>query len=163
MRLQGKKVIVTGGASGIGLAIVRRFSREGAMVCTADIQQSPNLTSPGIKFSSESGVYFFETDVSDQKAVNEMLDDAIEVESQFAEDVLSGGVAGMSTADTRTYLEFVADQRLAQLGLPKRYGSKNPFDFMELQDVQELTNFFERTVAAYQHGVEGDVAFDEDF
>ena len=79
MRLRGKKVIVTGGASGIGLAIVRRFSREGAMVCTADIQQSPNLTSPGIKFSSESGVYFFETDVSDQKAVNEMLDDAIKV------------------------------------------------------------------------------------
>ena len=93
----------------------------------------------------------------------EMLEDAIEVESQFAEDVLSGGVAGMSATDTRTYLEFVADQRLAQLGLPKRYGSKNPFDFMELQDVQELTNFFERTVAAYQHGVEGDVAFDEDF
>ena len=93
----------------------------------------------------------------------EMLEEAIEVESHFAEDVLSGGVAGMSATDTRTYLEFVADQRLAQLGLPKRYGSKNPFDFMELQDVQELTNFFERTVAAYQHGVEGDVAFDEDF
>ena len=93
----------------------------------------------------------------------EMLEDAIDVESQFAEDVLSGGVSGMSTAATRTYLEFVADQRLAQLGLPKRYGAKNPFDFMELQDVQELTNFFERTVAAYQHGVEGDVAFDEDF
>ena len=93
----------------------------------------------------------------------EMLEEAIEVESQFAEDVLSGGVAGMSATDTRTYLEFVADQRLAQLGLPKRYGSKNPFDFMERQDVQELTNFFERTVAAYQHGVEGDVAFDEDF
>ena len=79
MRLQGKKVIVTGGASGIGLAIVRRFSREGAMVCTADIQQSPNLTSSGIKFSSDSGVYFFETDVSDQEAVSEMVDDAIKV------------------------------------------------------------------------------------
>ena len=95
--------------------------------------------------------------------IEEMLDEPIEVEREFAEDVLSGGVAGMSATDTRTYLEFVADQRLAQLGLPKRYGSKNPFDFMELQDVQELTNFFERTVAAYQHGVEGDVAFDEDF
>ena len=34
---------------------------------------------------------------------------------------------------------------------------------MELQDVQELANFFERTVAAYQVGVKGDVAFDEDF
>ena len=40
---------------------------------------------------------------------------------------------------------------------------KNPFGFMELQDVQELSNFFERTVSAYQVGVAGDVAFDEDF
>ena len=54
-------------------------------------------------------------------------------------------------------------QRLAQLGLAKRFGSANPFAFMELQDVQELSNFFERTVSAYQVGVEGDVAFDEDF
>jgi ribonucleoside-diphosphate reductase beta chain len=92
-----------------------------------------------------------------------MIEEAVEVEHMFAVDVLSQGVAGMSTADTRTYLEFCADQRFMQLGLPKRYGSKNPFDFMELQDVQELTNFFERTVAAYQMGVEGDVAFDEDF
>ena len=68
----------------------------------------------------------------------------------------------MSTADTRTYLEFVADQRLSQLGLPKRFNASNPFAFMELQDVQELSNFFERTVSAYQVGVEGDVAFDED-
>ena len=64
---------------------------------------------------------------------------------------------------TRTYLEFVADQRLSQLGLPKRYGVSNPFAFMELQDVQELSNFFERTVSAYQVGVEGEIAFDEDF
>lgn len=93
----------------------------------------------------------------------EMLDEAVEAETQFAEDVLSGGVAGMSVAETRQYLEFIADQRLTQLGLPKRYGSRNPFSFMELQDVQELTNFFERTVAAYQVGVEGDVNFTEDF
>jgi ribonucleoside-diphosphate reductase beta chain len=29
--------------------------------------------------------------------------------------------------------------------------------------VQELSNFFERTVSAYQTGVTGDVSFDEDF
>jgi ribonucleoside-diphosphate reductase beta chain len=34
---------------------------------------------------------------------------------------------------------------------------------MELQDVQELTNFFERRVSAYQVAVEGGVAFDESF
>jgi ribonucleoside-diphosphate reductase beta chain len=98
-----------------------------------------------------------------RRRIAEMIEDAVECEYQFAQDILGQGVPGMSTADTRRYLEFVADQRLLQLGLGKRYGSKNPFAFMELQDVQELTNFFERTVAAYQIGIEGDVAFDEDF
>jgi ribonucleoside-diphosphate reductase beta chain len=69
----------------------------------------------------------------------------------------------MSVADTRTYLEFVADQRLANLGFAPRYGSKNPFGFMDLQDVQELSNFFERRVSAYQVGVTGEVSFDEHF
>jgi ribonucleoside-diphosphate reductase beta chain len=63
----------------------------------------------------------------------------------------------------RQYLEFVADQRLAMLGLPRQYHSKNPFPFMDLQDVQELANFFERRVSAYQVGVTGEVAFDAAF
>jgi len=92
-----------------------------------------------------------------------MLDEAVECELQFAEDVLSLGVAGLSIADMRQYLEFIADQRLAMLGLPKIYKSKNPFSFMDLQDVQELTNFFERRVAAYQVAVAGEVSFSEAF
>ena len=105
--------------------------------------------------------HLFDEDLADR--IREMVHEAIDCEHEFAMDLLGEGVPGMSTADTRTYLEFVADQRLSQLGLAPTYGAKNPFDFMELQDVQELTNFFERTVAAYQVGVEGDVAFDEDF
>ena len=63
----------------------------------------------------------------------------------------------------RSYLEYVADRRLQRLDLPPIYGSKNPLAFMELQDVQELSNFFERRVSAYQVGVTGAVDFDEDF
>ena len=103
----------------------------------------------------------FDAELSEQ--ITEMIDEAVECEYQFAADVLGEGVQGMSLADTHEYLKYVADQRLLQLGLPARYGAKNPFDFMGLQDVQELTNFFERTVSAYQVGVEGDVAFDEEF
>ncbi len=73
------------------------------------------------------------------------------------------GVAGLSPADMRSYLEYVADRRMERLGLPLIYGSKNPLGFMELQDVQELSNFFERKVSAYQVGVTGSVGFDEDF
>ncbi|HED64904.1 MAG TPA: ribonucleoside-diphosphate reductase [Planctomycetes bacterium] len=95
--------------------------------------------------------------------IRNMIDEAVECEMQFAVDILGQGVPGMSINDMRSYLEFVADQRLGNLGLAPRYGSKNPFAFMELQDVQELSNFFERRVSAYQVGVSGSVSFDEAF
>ncbi len=98
-----------------------------------------------------------------ESAATRMLEEAVDCEMQFAEDLLSGGIAGLSLADMRQYLEFIADQRLALLGFERRYYAKNPFPFMELQDVQELTNFFERRVAAYQVGVTGEVTFDEAF
>lgn len=95
--------------------------------------------------------------------VTRMLEEAVEAEFAFALDICGDDLSGMSADDMRSYLEYVADQRLARLGLPARYGTSNPFPFMELQDVQELSNFFERRVSAYQIGVEGSVAFDESF
>jgi len=97
------------------------------------------------------------------RQVREMLAEAVECEAQFAADLLGQGVAGLSLADMRGYLEHVADRRLAQLGIDPLYGSRNPLAFMDLQDVQELSNFFERRVSAYQVGVTGEVAFDDDF
>ena len=95
--------------------------------------------------------------------VVEMLQEAVDCETQFAEDLLEGGVAGLTVEDMRRYLEYVADQRLVNLGMPKHFGTRNPLAFMELQDVQELSNFFERRVSAYQVAVSGTVAFDETF
>jgi hypothetical protein len=79
-------------------------------------------------------------DAAAEDRIVQMLDDAVNVEMRFAEDLLSGGVTGLSMRDMRRHLEYVADQRLANLSLPPRYKSKNPFGFMELQDVQELAN-----------------------
>ncbi len=93
----------------------------------------------------------------------QMIEDAIECEMGFAEDILEHGIAGLSLKDMRQYLEFVADQRLESLHIAPRYNVKNPFSFMELQDMQELANFFERRVSAYQMGVSGAVSFDESF
>ena len=98
-----------------------------------------------------------------QDMVVSMLEEAVDCEFAFALDVLDLGVAGLSVKDMRQYLEFIADQRLIALNIPPRFNVKNPFTFMELQDVQELTNFFERRVSAYQVGVSGQVAFDESF
>ena len=86
--------------------------------------------------------------------VYKMIEEAIAVEMNFCEDALSLGVTGLSPELMKQYLEYCADQRLAQLGFTKRYGSRNPFSFMMLQDVQPLTNFFEKRVTEYQKGFE---------
>ncbi|MDF4253516.1 ribonucleotide-diphosphate reductase subunit beta [Streptomyces sp. WMMB303] len=98
-----------------------------------------------------------------EKEVTAMLEEAVEAELQFACDLCGDGLPGMNTDSMREYLQAVADQRLRRLGFPERYGSGNPFSFMELQNVQELTNFFERRPSAYQVAVEGSVSFDDEF
>jgi ribonucleoside-diphosphate reductase beta chain len=98
-----------------------------------------------------------------EKNVLLMMSEAVDCETQFAQDLLSGGVAGLSVREMRQYLEYVADSRLSRLGMTPAYDANNPFSFMELQDVQELTNFFERRVSAYQVAVQGAVAFHSDF
>ena len=92
-----------------------------------------------------------------------MIEEAIDCELSFAEDILDNGIAGLTLKDIKQYLRFVADQRLEALHIAPRFKAKNPFPFMELQDAQELTNFFERRVSAYQIGVTGEVSFDESF
>lgn len=107
-----------------------------------------------------------EPDLFDDKMkedIRTMLAEAIDCEMKFAQEILEQGIAGLSERDMRTYLQFVADQRFERMGMDKVYNVKNPFGFMELQDTQELANFFERRVSAYQVGVTGEVAFDEAF
>src|SRR5687767_10442158 len=62
----------------------------------------------------------FDADFARQ--VTTMLEEAVECEALFAEDVLSGAVSGLPLAEMRQYLQYVADCRLADLGLPPRFG-----------------------------------------
>jgi dihydroanticapsin dehydrogenase len=63
MRFQDQVVIVTGGASGIGLGTVRRFLEEGATVVIADL--SPDGCDRAIDTLHTAGVERFETVVAD--------------------------------------------------------------------------------------------------
>jgi len=102
-----------------------------------------------------------------ERDVVAMMREAVECETLFAQDLLSGGVAGLSVQEMRGYLEYVADQRLHMLGMAPVFRTKNPLHFMDLQDVQELTNFFERRVSSYQVavgvGAANDVVLDAAF
>ncbi len=67
MRLEGKTAIVTGGASGFGAGIARRFAREGARVMIADID-----TAGAAEMAAETGGLAQTTDVSDDVSVAAM-------------------------------------------------------------------------------------------
>lgn len=95
-----------------------------------------------------------------------MVREAIDVEMAFCQDSLSYGVTGISPTQMHQYLQYCGDQRLMQLGLKKHFNAHNPFPFMLLQDVQPLTNFFEKRVTEYQKGFDTSKAairFDEAF
>ncbi|MFZ9596225.1 MAG: ribonucleotide-diphosphate reductase subunit beta [Bdellovibrionia bacterium] len=105
-------------------------------------------------------------DASLTERVGQMMEEALTVEMSFCQDALSLGVNGMSPTLMKEYLQYVADQRLTQMGFAKMYSSKNPFSFMVLQDLQPLTNFFEKRVTEYQKGIDtsgSSVVFNEAF
>lgn len=110
------------------------------------VKEEPSLIQPGMK-----------------DMIVTMFNEAIDCEMMFAEEILSHGMAGMSLKDMKTYLQYITDLRLERIGIPSQFKVRNPFSFMELQDTQELTNFFERRVSAYQTGIKGEVTFDETF
>jgi ribonucleoside-diphosphate reductase beta chain len=97
-----------------------------------------------------------------ETTVSEMIDEAIACEYQFAEEALALGVAGMTKEQMLEYLQYIGDARRIRLGMAPKYNKKNPFPFMELQDLSSHTNFFERTVSDYAVGIGGDVTFDDE-
>ena len=71
-RLSGKTAIVTGGASGFGAGIVRKFVAEGARVMIADINGDGAAT-----LAKELGAISQQVDVSSDASVNDMAGTAI--------------------------------------------------------------------------------------
>ncbi|WP_231252088.1 3-oxoacyl-ACP reductase [Nocardioides furvisabuli] len=72
-RLEGRVAVVTGGASGIGLASVRRLAAEGAHLVIADLD-----VEAGTAAAEEVEGLFVEVDVTDQEAVEGLFHQARE-------------------------------------------------------------------------------------
>ncbi|MEO1901918.1 MAG: ribonucleotide-diphosphate reductase subunit beta [Alcanivorax sp.] len=84
----------------------------------------------------------------------QMILEGTELEIQYARDTMPRGVLGMNAAMMEEYLQFIANRRLTQLGLPEQFkGVSNPFPWMsEIMDLRKEKNFFETRVTEYQVG-----------
>lgn len=76
------------------------------------------------------------------------------LEIEYARDTMPRGVLGMNAGMMEEYLQFIANRRLVQIGLPEQYaGVANPFPWMsEIMDLRKEKNFFETRVIEYQTG-----------
>jgi len=83
-----------------------------------------------------------------------MVLEGAELEIAYARDTMPRGVLGMNASIMEEYLHFIANRRLAQLGLKEAYaGAQNPFPWMsEIMDLRKEKNFFETRVIEYQTG-----------
>ena len=82
--------------------------------------------------------------------IREIILDALTIEREFITESLPVRLIGMNAVLMTQYLEFVTDRLLVQLEQPKEFNVGNPFDFMDMINLQGKTNFFEKRVAEYQ-------------
>src|SRR5208282_1526154 len=75
-RLAGRPVLITGGASGIGEAVARRFAGEGAIVMVADIRAAAAEKVVSDIREAGGASHFRHTDVTDRADVRRMVQDA---------------------------------------------------------------------------------------
>lgn len=89
-----------------------------------------------------------------QDKVYQIIDEAVQIESRFAEAALPKGLLNMNSALMIQYVRFVADWLLVRLGYEKRFKVQNPFGFMDKQSVgMRMTDFFVDTdVTEYKVG-----------
>ena len=84
----------------------------------------------------------------------QMILEATQLEIEYARDTMPRGVLGMNAVMMEEYLQFIANRRLVQIGLPQQFPSaQNPFPWMsEMMDLRKEKNFFETRVTEYQTG-----------
>jgi NAD(P)-dependent dehydrogenase (short-subunit alcohol dehydrogenase family) len=108
MRLESKRAIVTGGASGIGRGICRVFAGEGAQVAIADLDASGGNETADLITGDGGDAFFIPTDVSSATSVEQMVQECvrrmggIDVLVNDAAVFIFGGVEDVTPGDWET-------------------------------------------------------------
>jgi NAD(P)-dependent dehydrogenase (short-subunit alcohol dehydrogenase family) len=98
--LAGRRIIVTGGASGMGEGLVRGFAAMGAHVASLDL-----AAKVGADIAKQAGAFFVQVDVSDQESVVSGVEESVEELGGLDVLVNAAGIAPSAPAQS-TSLEL---------------------------------------------------------
>ena len=129
--LGGAKVLVTAGASGIGLELVRAFAGEGAAVVACDIDEGALRQ----RAAELPGVSWLKADVSDRAQVADLFDNALVTLGGLDVLVNNAGIAGPTGPveeiapeewDRTLQVNITGQFNCARLAVPHLRNSDNP-------------------------------------
>ena len=143
-----------------GFAMLLSFNRQNKLPGTGEqIQYTLRDESLHIKFGAELINRIREDNPkvwtkAFEKETLAHIEMAMELELAYARDVLPTGILGLNSDMFIDYVQFIADRRLTNLGLPSPFGdAQNPFPWMsEIIDLEKCKNFFETRVTEYSVG-----------
>jgi NAD(P)-dependent dehydrogenase (short-subunit alcohol dehydrogenase family) len=134
-RLKGRSSVITGGASGIGLATARRFASEGANVVIADVDPTT-----GLRAAEEVGGLFVKVDVTSEEDVKNLY--AVTQETYGSVDI-SFNNAGISPPNDASILDtgIEAWRRVQEVNLTSIfYCCKYAIPYMQEQGKGSIIN-----------------------
>lgn len=119
--LKGKVVVITGGASGIGLASVEAFLAKGAKVILSDYdEESGNKQADRLK--DKGDVTFFKADVSKEEEVKAMVQKAVDTYGSIDVILNNAGIGAQGEMHELTYEDYSKVIKINQDGV--FFGSK---------------------------------------
>ena len=88
-----------------------------------------------------------------QDELIEIIKEGVEVECEYAEDILPNGLLGVNANMLKEYAKYLADIRIQAVDLEPQYNVvNNPFPWLvEMQETQGVAAFFERREKSYQN------------
>jgi len=85
------------------------------------------------------------------REIRDIVIEGVNLEVDYNKDLFPNGILGLNADYVNQYVQYVADRRLEELGLPKYFNVTNPAKWMSAAtDVFELVNFFESQNTSYE-------------
>ena len=98
------------------------------------LEENPDLQTP--EFAAE---------------IEQMIVSAVDMEVAYNQDLLPTGILGLNSSYINTYVRYLADRRLEELGFEPRFRVTNPAKWMATaNDTLQLVNFFESINTSYE-------------